>query len=53
MNTKDINIAKYELYHLLDEGFKAMREGRVSSIEMVEEKIKSRKSLHNVTSAKQ
>lgn len=45
MNTKDFNVTKLELYYLLDEGFKAMQEGEVSSLEEVEEKIKSRRSL--------
>lgn len=34
-----IDVSKFELYRLIEEGFQAMQEGRVSTIEEVEERL--------------
>ena len=34
---------KLELYHLIGEGYEAMQEGRVSTIDEVREKLKKRR----------
>lgn len=36
--------SKLELYRLIDEGYRTMQEGRESTIEEVEERIKSRRA---------
>ncbi len=41
--TKKKDEAKLELYSLLGQGYKAMQEGRESSIEEVKERIKQRR----------
>lgn len=41
--TKKKDEAKLELYALLGQGYKAMQEGRESSIEEVRERIKQRR----------
>lgn len=41
--TKKKDEAKLELYALLGQGYKAMQEGRESSIEEVKERIKQRR----------
>jgi len=40
------NIAKLELYRLIGEGYKAMQEGRTSTIEEVRRKIEKRRADH-------
>lgn len=37
------DVEKLELYRLIGEGYKAMRDGRVSSIEDVREKLEKRR----------
>lgn len=48
MNTKNTDVAKLELYRLLGQGFKAMQEGRASSLEEIRERIKNRRLLRNL-----
>ncbi len=43
MNRENSDAAKLELYRLIGEGYKAMQEGRVSSIDDVCERIKKRR----------
>ena len=47
-NTVEVNdTAKLEFYRLIGEGYKAMQDGRTSTIEVVREKIdKRRKERH-------
>lgn len=37
------DVAKLELYRLIGEGYKAMQDGRTSTIEEVREKLKQRR----------
>lgn len=37
------DVAKLELYRLIGEGYKAMQEGRTSTIEAVREKLEDRR----------
>lgn len=37
------DVAKLELYRLIGEGYKAMQDGRTSTIEEVREKLESRR----------
>ena len=48
MNTKNIDVEKLELYRLLGQGFKAMQEGRVSSLEVNRERKKNSRLLRNL-----
>ena len=41
--TETSNSAKLELYRLIGEGYKAMQEGRTSTIEEVREKLEKRR----------
>ena len=41
--TETPNTAKLELYRLIGEGYKAMQDGRTSTIEEVREKLKNRR----------
>ena len=42
--TETPNTAKLELYRLIGEGYKAMQDGRTSTIEEVREKINKRRT---------
>lgn len=44
MERENIDVAKMELYRLLDEGYKAIQEGQVSSIEDVCDRINKRRT---------
>jgi hypothetical protein len=46
INKADLNEIKLELYALLGEGYKAMKEGRESSIESVKDRITKRRKEH-------
>lgn len=43
ITTETLDSAKLELYRLVGEGYKAMQEGRVSTIEEVREKLEKRR----------
>ncbi len=42
--TETLDTAKLELYRLIGEGYKAMQDGRTSTIEEVREKIDKRRA---------
>ena len=44
ITTETSDSAKLELYRLIGEGYKAMQEGRTSTIEEVREKLEKRRS---------
>lgn len=44
MERENTDASKLELYRLIGEGYKAMQEGRISSMEDVRERIKKRRA---------
>lgn len=45
--TEPTDIAKLQFYRLIGEGYKAMQDGRISTIDEVREKLKKRKFCDN------